>query len=81
MSEMATPNAAGGALPIKFQEHLQLQNADINVANIGFSTLTMEFLLRKVERSFRDLNIEITTMADFKLNSLRYSSRLTPTCS
>jgi clathrin heavy chain len=30
------------ALPIKFQEHLQLQNAGINVANIGFSTLTME---------------------------------------
>ena len=31
-----------GALPIKFQEHMQLQNAGINVANIGFSTLTME---------------------------------------
>ena len=30
------------ALPIKFQEHMQLQNAGINVANIGFSTLTME---------------------------------------
>ena len=35
----ATPS---GALPIKFQEHLQLQNVGINVANIGFSTLTME---------------------------------------
>lgn len=35
----ATPSAA---LPIKFQEHLQLQNLGINVANIGFSTLTME---------------------------------------
>jgi hypothetical protein len=42
MSDMVTPNAAGGALPIKFQEHLQLQNAGINVANIVFSTLTME---------------------------------------
>ena len=31
-----------GALPIKFQEHMQLQNAGINVANIGLSTLTME---------------------------------------
>ncbi|CAB3996321.1 AChain A, PEPTIDE-IN-GROOVE INTERACTIONS LINK TARGET PROTEINS TO THE B-PROPELLER OF CLATHRIN, partial [Paramuricea clavata] len=29
-------------LPIKFQEHLQLQNIGINAANIGFSTLTME---------------------------------------
>uniref|UniRef100_H2ZKR5 Clathrin heavy chain n=1 Tax=Ciona savignyi TaxID=51511 RepID=H2ZKR5_CIOSA len=29
-------------LPIKFQEHLQLQNVGINAANIGFSTLTME---------------------------------------
>lgn len=38
---MAT-STPGGALPIKFQEHLQLQNAGINVANIGFSTLTME---------------------------------------
>lgn len=37
---MTTPPA--GALPIKFQEHLQLQNVGINVANIGFSTLTME---------------------------------------
>jgi len=35
---MANP----GQLPIKFQEHLQLQNIGINVANIGFSTLTME---------------------------------------
>jgi clathrin heavy chain len=34
--------APGQALPIKFQEHMQLQNAGINVANIGFSTLTME---------------------------------------
>ena len=30
------------ALPIKFQEHAQLQNFGINVSNIGFSTLTME---------------------------------------
>jgi clathrin heavy chain len=30
------------ALPIKFQEHAQLQNIGINVSNIGFSTLTME---------------------------------------
>ena len=30
------------ALPIKFQEHAQLQNIGINVTNIGFSTLTME---------------------------------------
>jgi clathrin heavy chain len=30
------------ALPIKFQEHAQLQNFGINVTNIGFSTLTME---------------------------------------
>ncbi|XP_041347911.1 clathrin heavy chain 1 isoform X2 [Gigantopelta aegis] len=29
-------------LPIRFQEHLQLQNVGINAANIGFSTLTME---------------------------------------
>ncbi|CAM2716734.1 unnamed protein product [Rotaria socialis] len=29
-------------LPIKFQEHLQLQNVGINVTNIGFSSLTME---------------------------------------
>ena len=34
--------ATGANLPIKFQEHLQLQNIGINVANIGFSTLTME---------------------------------------
>ncbi|CAF3761485.1 unnamed protein product, partial [Rotaria magnacalcarata] len=31
-----------GPLPIKFQEHLQLQNVGINVTNIGFSSLTME---------------------------------------
>jgi len=30
------------SLPIKFQEHLQLQNVGITAANIGFSTLTME---------------------------------------
>ena len=30
------------ALPIKFNEILQLENCGINVANIGFSTLTME---------------------------------------
>lgn len=29
-------------LPIRFQEHLQLQSVGINAANIGFSTLTME---------------------------------------
>ncbi|ESO91636.1 hypothetical protein LOTGIDRAFT_233411 [Lottia gigantea] len=29
-------------LPIRFQEHLQLQNVGINAATIGFSTLTME---------------------------------------
>ncbi|CAF3472809.1 unnamed protein product [Rotaria socialis] len=29
-------------LPVKFQEHLQLQNVGINVTNIGFSSLTME---------------------------------------
>lgn len=29
-------------LPIKFQEHLQLTNIGINVANISFATLTME---------------------------------------
>ncbi|PIK53797.1 putative clathrin heavy chain 1 [Apostichopus japonicus] len=29
-------------LPIRFQEHLQLQNLGINANNIGFSTLTME---------------------------------------
>ncbi|CAF1003438.1 unnamed protein product [Rotaria magnacalcarata] len=29
-------------LPIKFQEHLQLQSVGINVKNIGFSSLTME---------------------------------------
>lgn len=29
-------------LPIRFQEHVQLQNVGINSANIGFSTLTME---------------------------------------
>jgi len=34
--------APGQSLPIQFQEHMQLQNAGINVANIGFSTLTME---------------------------------------
>jgi clathrin heavy chain len=37
-----TTPTSGGALPIKFQEHIQLQNIGINVANIGFSTLTME---------------------------------------
>lgn len=31
-----------GALPIRFQEHVQLQSVGINAANIGFSTLTME---------------------------------------
>jgi clathrin heavy chain len=36
---MANPPTA---LPIKFQEHLQLQSVGINVSNIGFSTLTME---------------------------------------
>ncbi|XP_005091567.1 clathrin heavy chain 1 isoform X2 [Aplysia californica] len=30
------------ALPIRFQEHVQLQSVGINAANIGFSTLTME---------------------------------------
>ncbi|KAL5477697.1 hypothetical protein EMCRGX_G024525 [Ephydatia muelleri] len=30
------------ALPIRFQEHLQLQNVGINVPAIGFATLTME---------------------------------------
>ncbi|CAF4207659.1 unnamed protein product [Rotaria sp. Silwood2] len=30
------------SLPIKFQEHLQLQNVGINITNIGFSSLTME---------------------------------------
>ncbi|KAB0791804.1 hypothetical protein PPYR_03604 [Photinus pyralis] len=29
-------------LPIRFQEHLQLTNVGINVANISFATLTME---------------------------------------
>ncbi|PNJ05856.1 CLTCL1 isoform 9 [Pongo abelii] len=29
-------------LPIRFQEHFQLQNLGINPANVGFSTLTME---------------------------------------
>ncbi|KAK2163986.1 hypothetical protein LSH36_71g06004 [Paralvinella palmiformis] len=29
-------------LPIRFQEHIQLQNVGINASNIGFSTLTME---------------------------------------
>ncbi|KAI3653844.1 hypothetical protein MP228_001791 [Amoeboaphelidium protococcarum] len=29
-------------VPIKFQEHLQLQSLGINAANIGFNTLTME---------------------------------------
>ncbi|XP_065831614.1 clathrin heavy chain 1-like isoform X2 [Oscarella lobularis] len=29
-------------LPIKFQEHLQLQNVGINPANIGFASLTLE---------------------------------------
>ncbi|XP_044051019.1 clathrin heavy chain 1 isoform X3 [Siniperca chuatsi] len=29
-------------LPIRFQEHLQLQNMGVNPANIGFSYLTME---------------------------------------
>ncbi|KAM9194420.1 LOW QUALITY PROTEIN: clathrin heavy chain 2 [Dugong dugon] len=29
-------------LPVRFQEHLQLQNLGINPANIGFNTLTME---------------------------------------
>ena len=34
--------AGATGLPIKFQEHLQLANVGINVASIGFSTLTME---------------------------------------
>ncbi|OBZ85911.1 hypothetical protein A0J61_06039, partial [Choanephora cucurbitarum] len=29
-------------LPIKFQEHAQLQNLGVNAASIGFNTLTME---------------------------------------
>jgi len=29
-------------LPIRFQEHVQLQNVGINVQQIGFATLTME---------------------------------------
>jgi clathrin heavy chain len=29
-------------LPIRFQEHLQLQNVGVNVQQIGFSSLTME---------------------------------------
>ncbi|XP_045469478.1 clathrin heavy chain [Harmonia axyridis] len=33
---------ASQMLPIKFQEHLQLVNVGINVANISFATLTME---------------------------------------
>ncbi|KAI9094637.1 hypothetical protein DFS34DRAFT_628550 [Phlyctochytrium arcticum] len=33
---------SGQMLPIKFQEHVQLQNVGINAANIGFNTLTME---------------------------------------
>ena len=41
MADLAS-GAGAGNLPIKFQEHLQLQNAGINVSNIGFSTLTME---------------------------------------
>ncbi|GAV05648.1 hypothetical protein RvY_15748 [Ramazzottius varieornatus] len=36
---MATQN---GMIPIRFQEHAQLQNVGINAANIGFTTLTME---------------------------------------
>jgi clathrin heavy chain len=39
---MANPSPTSGSLPIKFQEHLQLQNVGINVAAIGFSSLTME---------------------------------------
>ncbi|KAG0326315.1 hypothetical protein BGZ99_009753 [Dissophora globulifera] len=31
-----------GALPIRFQEHVQLQNLGINAASIGFNTLTLE---------------------------------------
>ncbi|TPX38293.1 hypothetical protein SmJEL517_g00095 [Synchytrium microbalum] len=34
--------AADARLPIKFQEHVQLQSLGINAANIGFNTLTME---------------------------------------
>ncbi|KAI8818504.1 uncharacterized protein EV422DRAFT_537294 [Fimicolochytrium jonesii] len=34
--------SGGQNLPIKFQEHVQLQNLGINAANIGFNTLTME---------------------------------------
>ncbi|KAF9179390.1 hypothetical protein BGZ50_006969, partial [Haplosporangium sp. Z 11] len=30
------------ALPIRFQEHVQLQNLGINAASIGFNTLTLE---------------------------------------
>ncbi|XP_042879544.1 clathrin heavy chain-like isoform X1 [Penaeus japonicus] len=30
------------ALPIRFQEHLQLTNVGIQASNIGFNTLTME---------------------------------------
>jgi clathrin heavy chain len=30
------------ALPIKFKEIMQLQNSGVNVATIGFSTLTLE---------------------------------------
>ncbi|TPX47357.1 hypothetical protein SeMB42_g00049 [Synchytrium endobioticum] len=34
--------AGDGRLPIKFQEHVQLQSLGINAANIGFNNLTME---------------------------------------
>ena len=32
-------------IPIKFQEHLQLQSLGINAANIGFNTLTMVYFI------------------------------------
>lgn len=32
----------GEQLPIKFQEHVQLQSLGISSGNIGFNTLTME---------------------------------------
>ncbi|KAF5272050.1 hypothetical protein FQR65_LT05031 [Abscondita terminalis] len=54
-------------LPIRFQEHLQLTNVGINVANISFATLTMEsdkFICVR-EKVGETSQVVIIDMADF----------------
>ena len=66
--------AATGNLPINFQELMELQNTGINVANIGFSTLTMEsdkFICVR-EKVGETASLIIIDLAD-TANPIRYS--------